>query len=495
LVLLRLELDKQARTSGGETLRSIVEDDIGKFSGHRVVTMVAPSGSGKTATVIDLATRHFVVYCVCCSPDSAVSLDFKDSNFITLAREVERIYRTIIDKEQGGLRATAVFREQTTGGASTIAKLVYKLRDYDISAIHAMLREVQTKLHTLLVPRRLGLVIALDEAQAAVTGILSGKIISPSALVQNQDILLDHKNQIKSQFRRGFLTPLSATLSNIQATLVILGTTLSLQDADHVYSARRKLSGRARFSIGIVNRLVTTGLTQDSKQATLDNAINYTIEHVMSGLRSGIRTILDSDKTGASARLLCQMVLAYRLYEGKISFSSDQESDFVDTALCRLQKQPDGIHLIMDEPMVVEAVQEELKASGKDPAFTEYLDQIYQIVTNFGVASSSKGNALEPLIRRSLQRFNGVRLVDLPFLQGIALPKWCDDFQLQIDDVKTANGFGYKGIGVAADLAFLTDGPPSNMLVANSGTRPDGVWFFPEKRYAGSLAVKLYSSP
>ncbi|KAG0195550.1 hypothetical protein BGX33_003052 [Mortierella sp. NVP41] len=223
--------------------------------------MVAPSGSGKTATVIDLATRHFVVYCVCCSPDSTVSLDFKDSNFITLAREVERIYRTIVDKEQGGLRA--VFREQTTGGASTIAKLVYKLRDYDISVIHAMLREVQTKLHTLLVPRRLGLVIALDEAQAAVTGILSGKIISPSALVQNQDILLDHKNQIKSQFRRGFLTPLSATLSNIQATLVILGTTLSLQDADHVYSAVGKdtnfirIIDFPRFDEGDVNKMLS----------------------------------------------------------------------------------------------------------------------------------------------------------------------------------------------------------------------------------------------
>jgi len=34
--------------------------------------------------------------------------------------------------------------------------------------------------------------------------------------------------------------------------------------------------------------------------------------------------------------------------------------------------------------MVIEAVEIELKASGKDPAFLEYLDQIFQIVTNFG---------------------------------------------------------------------------------------------------------------
>ncbi|KAG0261854.1 hypothetical protein DFQ27_002733, partial [Actinomortierella ambigua] len=58
LVMLGLELDKQAKTSDGKTLRSIVEDDIGR-SIQRVVAMVAPSGSGKTATVIDLATKHF----------------------------------------------------------------------------------------------------------------------------------------------------------------------------------------------------------------------------------------------------------------------------------------------------------------------------------------------------------------------------------------------------------------------------------------------------
>ncbi|KAF9346246.1 hypothetical protein BGX26_002274 [Mortierella sp. AD094] len=31
------------------------------------------------------------------------------------------------------------------------------------------------------------------------------------------------------------------------------------------------------------------------------------------------------------------------------------------------------------------------------------------------------------------------------------------------------------------------------MLVANDGTRPDGAWFFTDRRYAGSLAIKLYS--
>lgn len=286
LVMLGLELDKQARTSdggtsGGETLRSIVENDIGKHCDHHVVAMVAPSGSGKTATVIDLAIKHFVIYCVCCSPSPIISLGFKDPNFITLAEDVERIYRTIINREQGGSRDPVdidtdvkafagervkleilarmlflqlllnnnpdldprqFFHEQTTGGAETIARLINKLREYDNITIQSMLREVQAKLHSLLVPKRLALVIALDEAQVAESSILAGKLISPSALAQNWNnpSLLFDKNQIQPRYRRGFLMPLSATLSNIRATLVILDTALSLQDADHVYSAIAK---------------------------------------------------------------------------------------------------------------------------------------------------------------------------------------------------------------------------------------------------------------
>ncbi|KAG9070410.1 hypothetical protein KI688_009747 [Linnemannia hyalina] len=482
LVMLGLELDKLTRTSDGETLHSIVEDDIGKYCDRRVVAMVAPSGSGKTATVVDLASKHFVIYCVCCIPSTTISPGFKDPNFITLAEDIESMYRSVIHRNQGrsqcakdidsevkalagervkleflarllflqhllddnpDLEPLQFFREQTTKGAFTIGDLVYKLKEYDHNTIQAMLSKVQAKLQSILVSKRLGLVIALDEAQM------------PSSTA---------KNQIQSKFRRGFLTPLSATLSNMRATLVILGTALSLQDADHVYSAiakptnfsritefprfnekdvikthsklvdmsdceippakRRKLTGRVRFSIDVVERLATRCSTQDSKQAILDDAVDKSIEHTMNGLRIGVRTILESDKTNEAARLLSRMVLAYHLQDAKISFSSQLQSDFVDKALCRLQQHPDGVHLIMDEPLVVEAVEEELKSSGKDPTFI-------------------------------------------------------DKFQFQIDEINTASGFGYMGSGMTADLAFLTACPP---LV------------FPDKRYAGSLAIKFYSN-
>ncbi|KAF9340519.1 hypothetical protein BGX26_008976, partial [Mortierella sp. AD094] len=174
--------------------------------------MVAPSGSGKTATVVDLASRHFVIYCVCCVPSPTISPGFKDPNFIRMAKDVERIYETIIGREHGSMREPQdidsevkrlagdrveieflarllflqlllnnspnlepqqFFREQTTNGASSIKQLVRKLKEYDYSTIEAMLDQVQTKIRSLLLPRRLGVVIALDEAQVASTGILS----------------------------------------------------------------------------------------------------------------------------------------------------------------------------------------------------------------------------------------------------------------------------------------------------------------------------------
>ncbi|KAI9592104.1 hypothetical protein BDF19DRAFT_452740, partial [Syncephalis fuscata] len=140
-------------------------------------------------------------------------------------------------KNNPDLEPQQFFCEQITGGNSTIGRLVRKLRDYDNRAIQNMLNEVQTKLRSFLSSKERGLVIALDEAQVAVTHILSNKLISPTALGNNKNTLFDNKNQIQFQYRRSFLTPLSGALSNMKATLVILGTSLSLQDADHVYTA------------------------------------------------------------------------------------------------------------------------------------------------------------------------------------------------------------------------------------------------------------------
>lgn len=228
-----------------ETLCSIVESDIhlDQSDRHRVVTMVAPSGSGKTVTVVDLARYYFVIYCVCCSslPITAAP-EFKDAKFITLTEDVEDIYNTINMKRRDShdlkdidlamkksllgrieleflawllflqlllnnnpdLELQQFFREQINGGASIVALLVKLLRKYDTHIIRLMLSGVQKKLHSHLDPRERGLMIALDEAQVAVTHILSGKLLPPNAKGMAIDLLLDHKNLIHSRHRRGF---------------------------------------------------------------------------------------------------------------------------------------------------------------------------------------------------------------------------------------------------------------------------------------------------
>ncbi|RUP49869.1 hypothetical protein BC936DRAFT_141161 [Jimgerdemannia flammicorona] len=59
-----LELDPIS--SHGETLLQIVERNIL----HRhTIAMIGRSGAGKTATVVDLAKKHFVLYVVCSTSD------------------------------------------------------------------------------------------------------------------------------------------------------------------------------------------------------------------------------------------------------------------------------------------------------------------------------------------------------------------------------------------------------------------------------------------
>ena len=101
LVMLGLGLDQQAKMSDGETLRQIVDKDAGRSTDLRVVAMVAPSGSGKTATVIDLASRHFLINAVCSIASPTIPPGFTDPNFIQLAEDIESMYRAVIHRSQG----------------------------------------------------------------------------------------------------------------------------------------------------------------------------------------------------------------------------------------------------------------------------------------------------------------------------------------------------------------------------------------------------------
>jgi len=558
-----------------KTLLTIVEEDIGKTTDHWVVALIGRSGSGKTATVVDLAKHHFVVYVACSEPNSFTVHGFRDQNFVILAQDVEGLSKRLSvpksfedvlanDKNLKNLIAERVkleflsrllflqllfennksltpeqfFREQMNGAVPTIKGVVEVLHAYDPKTIDSMLNFVQIKLVTFIGKR--GLIIAIDEAHIAEEFILAGKLIAPTAAIKSKIIdseITDPQSRLNRNIRRGFLTPLCATLSNhIRATLVVLGTSLSLANADHVQTAiakqeyflrivdfplvteslveellkrtlnlencdiksakRQKLSGRARFATSVIVHLSDPANITSSKQEVLDRAMDRAIEQSKEGVRGKIRGILDSYKMNSSViHLLCRMVLAYKLQHGRISFARDDEADFVKSALCSLHKDHDDYHWVMDEPLVVEVVEEELRRSGKiDPSTFVYLSQLDGLITLLGPDSPTRGLAFEPLVRRSLQRFNGYQLTALPFLKGVKLPAWCDKFKFQIDEINTARGFGFQARGEEADLEFLVGRSPNKMLVEHDQTRQDGAWFF-SNEYAGSLAIKFCTSP
>ncbi|CAG8649474.1 6880_t:CDS:1, partial [Paraglomus occultum] len=565
-------------TNNNKTLLDLVENDIGETGYHKVVAMVGRSGAEKTATVVDLAKQHFVVYCVCSDPGSIAMADFADQNFVLLAKDVEvmasnlqkpdsvqalkdndtclkqlagerveveflarLLFLQLLFKMKPELTPEQFFREQMNGGVTTIGKLVRTLRQYDQTTIGDMLFHVQDNLTKHIYSQERGLVIVLDEAHVAAKRILAGKLLTPSILSPSESpekqlevllSILNCKNELQEEYRRGFLTPLCATLSNMCATLVVLGTSLSLADADHVYTAVGKktnfekitnfpsldeqdvdnllknaidlsdceippakqqkliIIGRPRFSASVIGQLNDSNM--QPKQHVFNCAVDSAINQNKKDLKIMVRSLL-TNKAFNTAHLLGRMVLAYKLHNGKISFAQTSNADFVNHALCSLSEDSDDMHLIMNEPLVIDAVEEELKRSNLDPEFLEYLDQFNQVVENLGPETPVKGNVLEPLIRRCLQRFNGFDLVNLPFLQGVTLPTWCNGLKLQIEAVNTANGFGYNGQGVEADLEFLKDHPANKMLIEHPGTRQDGVWFFPNNQYAGSIGIKLYS--
>ncbi|KAF9139415.1 hypothetical protein BGX30_007983 [Mortierella sp. GBA39] len=571
VAMLGMMMGKESTSSDNRTLRAIVESDIGKTTNHSVVALVGRSGSGKTATVVDLARKHFVVFFVCSSSRSKTYTEFVDRNFFTLAKDVEQmcqelptpssenqriaydsrlktlagdrvkleflarlLFLQFLFNNNAQLTPEQFFREQTSGGAVTIGELVKRLRVFESTTISDMLDLTQDNLAAQLNRQQKGLVVAVDEAQIAGNLILPRVFISPTAILTGEE-LFDGKGELKEIYSRGFLTPLCATLGSVRATLV-LGTSLSLQEADHVCSAigkdisfhriirfpsfddqdvehvlsnlidtsdctvphekRRKLAGRARFSVAVVRELFNLQHTSPhTKQARLEKAFDSAIDRVSLDLRNKVQDLLRRDTTGEVARLLGRMVLAFKLQGGKMWFASTTHVDFMDKALCALRAHNDGVHWVMDELLVVEVVEEVLEQSNVDIRFSEHLRQLNGIIEHLGVKSSAKRNALEPLVRQSLRRFNNWYLEDLPFLQGVELPTWCRGKKLQIDEINTAHGYGY---GVAdsteADLSFLMNRPSNKLPIQQSGTRQNAAWFFSDNRYAGSLAIKFYSN-
>jgi len=118
------------------------------------------------------------------------------------------------------------------------------------------------------------------------------------------------------------------------------------------------------------------------------------------------------------------------------------------------------------------------------------------MLTNLGTNSSAKGEAFELLVYRSLQRFNGKVLADLPFVKDIKdLPEWCKTTTLNVRNFGTAKELGYDDDSTWDDVEFFENTPGGELLIPNNLTRPDGALLLEDKEYGLSLAIKLHSQP
>ncbi|KAG0012793.1 hypothetical protein BGZ81_001385, partial [Podila clonocystis] len=169
--------------------------------------------------------------------------------------------------------------------------------------------------------------------------------------------------------------PLCATLGDVRATLVMLGTSLSLKGADHVYSAVGK---RTNF-----HRIMKFPLFDDQDVedvlSELVDISDCTLPHVK---RRKQRLNYEKKKcetfwTATGPAMWCiysALVLASNLQGGKIWFASKAQVDFIDKDLCSQRVHSDSVHWLMDEPLVVEVEEEELKRSNVDPGFSQHFE-------------------------------------------------------------------------------------------------------------------------
>jgi superfamily II DNA or RNA helicase len=226
LVMLKLPYDApQPTTSNGETLLSIIENDMQNNVKH-IAVMVGRSGCGKTATIVRLARKHFVIYMCCENPLIGLPpLEFPDPNFRQMVMELQKsviqsipVPKDIAEFLQRDQDAKRIAREhveleilarllflrglfeiepnltpeqffieqQTETGGDMIEELVDKCRAYESSTISRMIEEVKKQLAPLIKDK--SVVIAADEAQLADT-IMRQMLISPTALASQNTVI------------------------------------------------------------------------------------------------------------------------------------------------------------------------------------------------------------------------------------------------------------------------------------------------------------------
>eukprot|EP00727_Mastigamoeba_balamuthi_P010236 m51a1_g5835 hypothetical protein (539) ;mRNA; r:283827-286169 len=263
----------------GRTLSKIVADDAAQGI-NTVVALAGRSGAGKTATIVDLSRRHYVVYLCAVTAGHIRNLEdipdplytALDSDVFQMSLDYHKQFGAALSWEAMKARHRAVFgsacRRVTADLVGRLAFLLFLLereakrgraldpsyyflvqtlenpsvqriiqtvwRRLDASKVSGLFsvikRHVDTHVNRLEGAR--SVVLVGDEMQMT-KELLGGYLMSTEALASSESVL-GAQGQLPVKHRRYFLSAVSSAFAESRYTVVLLGDTRTLVLADHV---------------------------------------------------------------------------------------------------------------------------------------------------------------------------------------------------------------------------------------------------------------------
>eukprot|EP00727_Mastigamoeba_balamuthi_P000489 m51a1_g10437 hypothetical protein (1556) ;mRNA; r:57452-64652 len=547
--------------SGGLTLAEVVRADVqaaaptGTGEGTHTVAIVDKSGAGKTASVVAVAQRHYVVYMLAraCASEVSQTADFVDRSFGAMVTRCQKRLRFL-----GGAPVMShELRAVEEGNRQTVESLVYVELCVRLCALLALLR--RGRLHgKMLEPARwialqalgdieaavdtvaeqwsdtpygnakglchallravaecarqadpqVGIVVAIDEAQKIVQVNSSGYFVRSSVQSRADGLAVTDADY------RSILSPVCGALSRLSATVVVLGTALSLEDANVVESVvgkykvfrvikalppcesvadalgsvidlsgctvsdeyERLLRGRMRSSFVVLDKLVQVlshRSPTDTKQQLLDKALEMAVGCVDAALTAQATHFLESRPELHDSLSAALDQWLWRPAEGKTVILSAKTADLVGSAL-------------FDEPLAFRALDKALPPYHR---LKRHIGMMHTLATEMSLSLNGTGiigEAVQSIIYETLRGWNGIHVDRLPFVACIdGLPPWTATTRLDISSVGSAkairlrSGFRVDMPQAEMDFEFLARREVGTLLIPDQGTRPDGVLFMP----------------
>ena len=551
---------------------SVVDEVVDLLDHQRSVVQVGLSATGKTGTLVSVASARFVLsicgtgtsvlqatpkFCrdINCSkmtidlhqqllhhvrsvteePDRSMQYFLIVGDRVWLEMAGRLLFSANLFHQYPNLTPEAFLREQVSSigrnainSAITMVQKEFRGRD----ALDLLLKELERiVLHSIKsrVTNQKALVWALDEAQLFIDvpnaeslwhlrpSILPGYESKPASKV------------LPDQKQWGFLSPFTETLTS-HGVVFVIGTKLSLKDADQVISAigregntvkvaqcspctdvwtllsqfinlseidkedpevSRALEGcqgRHRIAAGIVCKIATNTIVHNisDKKEKLIKAAQLSRELSLASLTENVKTLLTSHPD--IKPILLEALTNRWLFGTRFRILTTSTVDLVNAALCSIVIDPCSSLTSFEfgEEIVFDSIAQAFATEHIAKAITDLRSSLEK--------EPSKGNKLQSVVAVALLGFCGKTITDLPFVKEIKdqLPDWCYTTKLNFIEYGSASKWKL-GIDCTGDVNFFEDPMSTRLLIPHNLTRPDGADFLVPPTHLLAFSAKIYS--